>query len=128
MDAFSTFSWFKWFKVALHQVRVRIGSPVTGYGQESRNRAARQRIPHRIWTDEDGVEHVEVTPRGHCKIHDCLKWPFPDYNKRDSEMIPPPPRPKKNTEIIKILIIYSMITVPSFLLPNGVCQEIPSES
>ncbi|KAI3867915.1 hypothetical protein MKX03_011614 [Papaver bracteatum] len=29
-------------------------------GQESRNRAARQRIPHRVWTDEDGVEHVEV--------------------------------------------------------------------
>lgn len=82
MDAFSTFSWFKWFKVALLQVRVRIGSPITGYGQESRNRAARQRIPHRMWTDEDGIEHVEVTPCGHCKIHDCLKWPFPDYDKR----------------------------------------------
>lgn len=39
---------------------VRIGTPVTGYGQESRNRAARQRIPNRVWTDEDGVEHVEV--------------------------------------------------------------------
>jgi hypothetical protein len=39
---------------------VRIGSPITGYGQESRNRAARQRIPNKIWTDEDGVEHVEV--------------------------------------------------------------------
>uniref|UniRef100_A0A161ZNN1 Mitochondrial import inner membrane translocase subunit Tim21 n=1 Tax=Daucus carota subsp. sativus TaxID=79200 RepID=A0A161ZNN1_DAUCS len=43
------------------QVSVRIGSPVTGYGQDSRNRAARQRIPHRIWTDEDGVEHVEAS-------------------------------------------------------------------
>lgn len=43
-----------------YQVRVRIGSPITGYGQESRNRAARQRIPHRVWTDEEGVEHVEV--------------------------------------------------------------------
>ncbi|GAB4857972.1 mitochondrial import inner membrane translocase subunit tim21 [Ancistrocladus abbreviatus] len=42
------------------QVRVRIGSPIKGYGQESRNRAARQRIPHREWKDEDGVEHVEV--------------------------------------------------------------------
>lgn len=42
------------------QVRVRIGSPITGYGQESRNRAARQRIPNRVWTDEDGVERVEV--------------------------------------------------------------------
>ncbi|KAK9266140.1 hypothetical protein L1049_001624 [Liquidambar formosana] len=50
------------------QVRVRIDSPITGYGQESRNRAARQRIPNRVWT-EDGVEHVEVNfqirgPRG----------------------------------------------------------------
>ncbi|KAH9311450.1 hypothetical protein KI387_026485, partial [Taxus chinensis] len=41
------------------QVKVRIGSPITGYGHESRNRAARQRIPHRTWTDEDGVERVE---------------------------------------------------------------------
>lgn len=47
--------------IFLYQVRVRIGSPITGYGQESRNRAARQRIANRIWTDEDGVEHVEVT-------------------------------------------------------------------
>ncbi|XP_020263757.1 probable mitochondrial import inner membrane translocase subunit TIM21 [Asparagus officinalis] len=51
------------------QVTVRIGSPVTGYGSESRNRAARQRIPNRVWTDEDGVEHVQVNfyirgPRG----------------------------------------------------------------
>ncbi|KAG6497159.1 hypothetical protein ZIOFF_045047 [Zingiber officinale] len=43
------------------RVTVRIGHPVTGYGQESRNRAARQRIPNRVWTDEDGVEHVEVS-------------------------------------------------------------------
>ncbi|KAL2478000.1 putative mitochondrial import inner membrane translocase subunit TIM21 [Forsythia ovata] len=42
------------------QVRVRIGSPITGYGSESRNRAARQRIPHNTWTDEEGVEHVMV--------------------------------------------------------------------
>ncbi|XWS32409.1 hypothetical protein CRYUN_Cryun23aG0157100 [Craigia yunnanensis] len=42
------------------QVRVRIGHPITGYGEESRNRAARQRIPNRIYTDENGVEHVEV--------------------------------------------------------------------
>ena len=41
---------------------MRIGHPITGYGQESRNRAARQRIPNRTWTDEDGVEHVEVMP------------------------------------------------------------------
>ena len=42
------------------QVTARIGYPITGYGNESRNRAARQRIPNRVWTDEDGVEHVEV--------------------------------------------------------------------
>lgn len=41
---------------------MRIGSPITGYGQESRNRAARQRIAHKTWTDEEGVEHVEVIP------------------------------------------------------------------
>lgn len=55
------------------QVRGRIGSPITGYGQESRNRAARQRIPNRVWTDEEGVEHVEVNffirgPHGHGKV------------------------------------------------------------
>ncbi|CAA7395502.1 unnamed protein product [Spirodela intermedia] len=56
------------------QVRVRIGSPITGYGQESRNRAARQRIAHKTWTDEDGVEHVEVNffvrgPHGAGKVY-----------------------------------------------------------
>ncbi|WCJ22977.1 hypothetical protein M5689_005032 [Euphorbia peplus] len=55
------------------QVRVRIGSPITGYGQESRNRAARQRIPNKIFTDEDGVEHVLVNffirgPHGAGKV------------------------------------------------------------
>ncbi|CAH9147310.1 unnamed protein product [Cuscuta epithymum] len=55
------------------QVRVRIGAPITGYGSESRNRAARQRIPNRIWTDEDGIEHVEVNfyirgPHGAGKV------------------------------------------------------------
>ncbi|KAG8390181.1 hypothetical protein BUALT_Bualt01G0056800 [Buddleja alternifolia] len=55
------------------QVRVRIGSPITGYGQESRNRAARQRIPNRTWTDEEGTEHVEVNfyirgPHGAGKV------------------------------------------------------------
>eukprot|EP00262_Sarcandra_glabra_P008453 TRINITY_DN21986_c0_g1_i1.p1 TRINITY_DN21986_c0_g1~~TRINITY_DN21986_c0_g1_i1.p1 ORF type:complete len:316 (+),score=54.36 TRINITY_DN21986_c0_g1_i1:240-1187(+) len=70
------------------QVRVRIGSPVTGYGQESRNRAARQRIPSRAWTDEDGVEHVEVNfhirgPHGSGKVFSEMfkdkadkKWKF----------------------------------------------------
>ncbi|KAI3444766.1 hypothetical protein Pfo_001431 [Paulownia fortunei] len=56
------------------QVRVRIGSPITGYGSESRNRAARQRIPHNKWTDEDGVKHVLVNfhirgPHGAGKVY-----------------------------------------------------------
>ncbi|NP_001131979.1 Probable mitochondrial import inner membrane translocase subunit TIM21-like [Zea mays] len=56
------------------QVTSRIGHPITGYGQETRNRAARQRIPNKIWTDEDGVEHVEVNflirgPHGAGKVY-----------------------------------------------------------
>jgi len=56
------------------QVTSRIGHPITGYGQETRNRAARQRIPSKIWTDEDGVEHVEVNflirgPHGAGKVY-----------------------------------------------------------
>ncbi|KMZ55933.1 putative Import inner membrane translocase subunit tim21, mitochondrial,putative, partial [Zostera marina] len=55
------------------QVRVRIGSPVKGYGQESMNRAARQRIPNKTWTDENGIERVEVNfiirgPHGGGKV------------------------------------------------------------
>ncbi|KAL5177426.1 Protein phosphatase 1 regulatory inhibitor subunit PPP1R7 [Glycine soja] len=50
---------FTWDGFALYQVRMRIGFPITCHGQESRNRAACQRIPHRVWTDEEGVEHVE---------------------------------------------------------------------
>lgn len=57
-----------------NQVTVRIGLPVTGYGQDSRNRAARQRIPHRTWVDEDGVERIEVQfyvrgPHGVGRVH-----------------------------------------------------------
>ncbi|CAI5989171.1 unnamed protein product [Closterium sp. NIES-65] len=52
------------FESTLHchgrQVISRLGSPITGYGQESRNRAARQRISHRVWTDEEGVERIQV--------------------------------------------------------------------
>lgn len=57
-----------------NQVTVRIGLPITGYGQDSRNRAARQRIPHRTWADEDGVERIEVQfyvrgPHGVGRVH-----------------------------------------------------------
>ena len=42
------------------RVTVRLGTPVSGYGQETRNRAARQRIPHRLYTDDSGQDHVQV--------------------------------------------------------------------
>ena len=42
------------------RVTIRLGTPVHGYGSESRNRAARQRIPHRIYKDEEGKEHVQI--------------------------------------------------------------------
>ncbi|KAL0048640.1 hypothetical protein WJX82_007500 [Trebouxia sp. C0006] len=42
------------------RVTVRLGTPISGYGQESRNRAARQRIPHRAYNDDSGTEHFQV--------------------------------------------------------------------
>lgn len=42
------------------RVTVRLGTPISGYGQESRNRAARQRIPHRAYNDDRGTEHFQV--------------------------------------------------------------------
>ncbi|KAG7032917.1 putative mitochondrial import inner membrane translocase subunit TIM21 [Cucurbita argyrosperma subsp. argyrosperma] len=67
-------SWLLVKETKFNKVRVRIGSPITGYGQETRNRAARQRIPNRVWTDEDGVERVEVNfyirgPHGAGKVY-----------------------------------------------------------
>ena len=51
------------------RVATRLGAPLSGYGVESGNRAARQRIRHKIETDAAGVEHVLVQfqlrgPRG----------------------------------------------------------------
>ena len=54
------------FAAALDRVRedprvtVRLGSPITGYGQEARGRAARQRISHRLRVDGAGLEHITV--------------------------------------------------------------------
>lgn len=79
-----SFFWSEWSKFALYQVRVRIGSPVTGYGQESRNRAARQRIPNRTWTDEDGVDHVEVISYCHCIIYHILALCLQHFCVRNS--------------------------------------------
>ncbi|GAB4813938.1 hypothetical protein N2152v2_000984 [Parachlorella kessleri] len=42
------------------RVTVRLGTPISAYGTESRNRAARQRIPHRVYNDAEGREHVQL--------------------------------------------------------------------
>ena len=43
------------------RVAVRLGSGLAGYGSDTKNRAARQRIPHRTYTSaHDGREHVRV--------------------------------------------------------------------
>lgn len=44
---------------------VTLGTPVSGYGQESHNRAARQRIPNRVYNDDKGREHVQARPLPH---------------------------------------------------------------
>ena len=54
------------FNLALEKIKgdpratVRLGTPIAAYGQESRNRAARQRIPHRAYSDASGLEHHQV--------------------------------------------------------------------
>ncbi|KAK6945540.1 Mitochondrial import inner membrane translocase subunit Tim21 [Dillenia turbinata] len=55
------------------QVKARVGTPITGYGQESPNRAARQRIPTRKYKEFD-VEHVQINflirgPHGTGKVY-----------------------------------------------------------
>ncbi|KAL4419128.1 hypothetical protein ABPG77_004520 [Micractinium sp. CCAP 211/92] len=42
------------------RITVRLGTPISAYGQESHNRAARQRIPHRVYSDSEGREHVQL--------------------------------------------------------------------
>ena len=56
------------------RVTIRLGSPIHAYGTESRNRSARQRIPHRIYNDANGVEHVQLQfhakgPSGKAVVH-----------------------------------------------------------
>ena len=75
------------------RVSVRLGDPITGYGQEARGRAARQRIPHSTRVDDAGVEHVTVQfwargPRGAARVTAELRragakaWAF-DYMVAD---------------------------------------------
>ncbi|KFM24274.1 Mitochondrial import inner membrane translocase subunit tim21 [Auxenochlorella protothecoides] len=42
------------------RVTVRLGEPVHAYGTESRNRSARQRIPHREYQDVEGRQHIQI--------------------------------------------------------------------
>ena len=42
------------------RITVRLGNDATGYGQESASRVARQQIPHAVYKDAAGVEHVRV--------------------------------------------------------------------
>lgn len=71
---------YKVFHVALERIRsdprvtVRLGSPLSGYGADVQNRAARQRIRHRIYDAADGHEHVQVQfqvrgPTGTATVH-----------------------------------------------------------
>eukprot|EP00897_Mesotaenium_endlicherianum_P000005 jgi/Mesen1/10004/ME000722S09289 len=59
-----------------NQVTVRLGSPVKGYGQESRNRAARQRISHRVYTDEDGGAGIVQCEMFKDKVDRQLKYTY----------------------------------------------------
>jgi import inner membrane translocase subunit TIM21 len=54
------------FNAALERLRgdprvtVRVGSPVTGFGQDSANRTARHVIPHSLYRDAEGREHCRL--------------------------------------------------------------------
>jgi hypothetical protein len=70
------------------RVTVRLGTPVSGYGQESRNRQARQRIPHRVFKDANGVEKIQVLFL--CNVRDtglrCQETHIQEnFDKRDQK-------------------------------------------
>ena len=56
------------------RVTIRLGTPMKAYGTESKNRSARQHIPHRIYHDDQGKEHVQLQfvakgPSGRATVH-----------------------------------------------------------
>lgn len=56
------------------RVTIRLGMPMKAYGTESKNRSARQRIPHRLYSDDQGREHVQLQfvakgPSGRATVH-----------------------------------------------------------
>lgn len=62
------------------RVTVRLGTPVSGYGQDSRSRQQRQRIPHRVYKDVNGTEKVQVR-QSQNSFMPTQTW---DVSKRDS--------------------------------------------
>lgn len=42
------------------RITVRLGNDIVGYGQESHSRVQRQQIPHQLYKDKSGVEHVRL--------------------------------------------------------------------
>eukprot|EP00879_Flechtneria_rotunda_P028367 GHRR01030471.1.p1 GENE.GHRR01030471.1~~GHRR01030471.1.p1 ORF type:complete len:201 (+),score=50.19 GHRR01030471.1:395-997(+) len=42
------------------RITVRLGNDIVGYGQESASRVQRQQIPHQLYKDANGVEHVRL--------------------------------------------------------------------
>ncbi|GMH35608.1 hypothetical protein BSKO_03476 [Bryopsis sp. KO-2023] len=42
------------------RITVRLGATIKGYGEDSSHRWQRTRIPHRTYTDVDGVEHMQI--------------------------------------------------------------------
>eukprot|EP00877_Chromochloris_zofingiensis_P000151 jgi/Chrzof1/10136/Cz04g30080.t1 len=42
------------------RITVRLGNNITAYGQESYSRVARQQIPHTVYKDANGLEHVVI--------------------------------------------------------------------
>ena len=69
VDGISLLSTFRLLNKYIHA-----GSDIKAYGTESQNRAARQRIPHRIYNDSEGKEHVQLQfqargPSGRATVH-----------------------------------------------------------
>ena len=74
---------YRYFNEALEKVRedprvtVRLGQPISGYGQEAQSRSTRQRIPHKVYNAQDGKQHTLLQfqlrgPAGHATVHaDC---------------------------------------------------------
>lgn len=45
----------------ISDLRLAVNVNAAGYGQESASRVQRQQIPHQIYKDANGLEHVRVS-------------------------------------------------------------------